>query len=105
MSNIIKVYKVNWGSASIEIKPDCDGLWDNNNKIAIHWPIFCINYLKNENAKLKNNYLTQFYISYTNDDKIERMNCIDFKLNDLIFIEKPWYNLKRAQVYTTIEPL
>ena len=44
MSNIITVYQVNWGSPSIGTKPDCDGLWDNNNRINIHWPIFCINY-------------------------------------------------------------
>lgn len=50
MSNIIKVYKLNWENDSIGTY---DGLWDNNNKIAIHWPIFCLNYLDDENAKIK----------------------------------------------------
>ena len=102
MSNIIEVYKVNWSNASIGTY---DGLWDNNNRINIHWPIFCINYLKDENAKLKKKYLTQFYISYTNDDKIEIMNYIDFRLNDIVFNEKPWINLNKAKVFTTIKPL
>lgn len=105
MSNIIKVYEVNWGSASIGIKPLCDGLWDNNNKIAIHWPIFCLNYLNDENAKLKKEYFRQFYISYNNDDKIEPMNFNYYSLNDIVFNEKPWQNLNKAKVFTTIEPL
>jgi len=104
MSNIIQVYKVNWGSASIGTDPLCDGLWNNNNRINIHWPTFCKNYLNDENAKLKKNYLTQFYIKYTNDDNIERMNYNGFILNDLIFNETPWENFKKAKVFTTIEP-
>tara|TARA_B110000902_G_C14213307_1_gene552177 strand:+ start:999 stop:1316 length:318 start_codon:yes stop_codon:yes gene_type:complete len=105
MSNIIQVYEVNWGSSSIGTKPFSDGLWDNNNKIAIHWPIFCKNYLNDENAKLKKKYLTQFYISYNNDEKIEIMNYYYYLLNDIVFNEKPWQNLKKAKVFTTIEPL
>ena len=101
MSNIIQVYEVNWGTDSIGTY---DGLWNNNNRINIHWPTFCKNYLNDENAKLKKNYLTQFYIKYTNDDNIERMNYNGFILNDLIFNEKPWQNLNKAQVFTTIEP-
>ena len=57
MSNIIKVYKLNWSNDSIGTY---DGLWDNNNKIAIHWPIFCLNYLDDENAKLKKHILDNF---------------------------------------------
>lgn len=53
MSNIIEVYEVNWSTDSIGTY---HGLWDNNNKIAIHWPIFCKNYLNDENAKLKKEY-------------------------------------------------
>ena len=104
MSNIIQVYKVNWGSASIGTDPLCDGLWNNNNRINIHWPTFCKNYLNDENAKLKKNYLTQFYISYTNNDKIESMNFNYYLLNDIVFNEKPWQDLNNAQVFTTIEP-
>ena len=102
MSNIIKVYEVNWGIDSIGTY---DGLWDNNNKIAIHWPIFCLNYLDDENARFKKTHFRQFYISYTNDDKIEPMNFNYYDLNDIVFIEKPWNNLKKAKVFTTIEPL
>ena len=102
MSNIIKVYELNWGTNSIGTY---DGLWNNNNKIAIHWPIFCLNYLDDENAKLKKKHLTQFYISYNNDDKIENMNFNYYLLNDIVFNEKPWQNLKKAKVFTTIEPL
>jgi len=102
MSNIIKVYKVNWGTDSIGTY---DGLWDNNNKIAIQKPIFCLNYLDDENARLKKTHFRQFYISYTNDDKIEPMNFNYYLLNDIVFNEKPWQNLKKAKVFTTIEPL
>lgn len=101
MSNIIKVYEVNWGTDSIGTY---DGLWDNNNKIAIHWPIFCLNYLDDENTKLKKKHFRQFYISYTNDDKIEIMNFNYYDLNDIVFNEKPWQNLNKAKVFTTIEP-
>jgi len=102
MSNIIEVYKVNWSNDSIGTY---DGLWDNNNKIAIHWPIFCLNYLDDENAKFKKTHFRQFYISYTNDDKIEPMNFYYYLLNDIVFNEKPWQNLNKAKVFTTIEPL
>ena len=102
MSNIIKVYEVNWENDSIGTY---DGLWDNNNKIAIHWPIFCLNYLDDENARFKKTHFRQFYISYSNDDKIEIMNFNYYDLNDIVFIEKPWNNLKKAKVFTTIEPL
>ena len=102
MSNIIKVYKVNWGTDSIGTY---DGLWDNNNKIAIHWPIFCLNYLDDENARLKKTHFRQFYISYTNNEKIKMMNVNYYLLNDIVFNEKPWQNLNKAKVFTTIEPL
>ena len=105
MNDIIKVYQVNWGSSSIGTKPESDGLWNNNNKIAIHWPIFCKNYLKDENAKLKKEYLSQFYISYNDDNKIEPIDYYYIGLNDITFDKKPWENFKKAKVFSTIEPL
>tara|TARA_B110001450_G_scaffold126299_1_gene118882 strand:- start:5001 stop:5309 length:309 start_codon:yes stop_codon:yes gene_type:complete len=101
MSNIIEVYQVNWSYTSNETST---GLWDNNNKIAIHWPIFCLYYLNDENAKLKKKYFRQFYISYDNDDKVELMNFDYYHLNDIVFNENPWQKLKKAQVFTTIKP-
>mgnify|MGYP001227615528 CR=1 FL=1 len=105
MNNIIEVYNVNWGGASIIAKPYSDGLWDNNNNIAIHWPIFCKNYLNDENAKLKKDYLTQFYIKYGDDDEIEVMDFNYYILNDIVFNKKTWKKSKKAQIFTTIKPL
>jgi len=33
------------------------------------------------------------------------MNFYYYLLNDIVFNEKPWQNLKKAKVFTTIEPL
>ena len=96
MDDIKKVYEVNW--------QDYDGLWDNNNKIAIHWPIFCLNYLNNENVKLKKNHLTEFYISYDRSNNIKNMNFYYYDLNDIVFYEKTWEYLNKARVFTTIKP-
>ena len=102
MNNIIKVYEVNWGSAHTG---ENNGIWDNNNKIAIHWPIFCLNYLNDENKKLEKNHFKQFYISYDNAYEIKVMNYNYYHLNDIVFNEKPWQKLNKAKIFTTIEPL
>lgn len=104
MSDTIEVYELKWVSTSIELDQYCDGLWENNNSIAIHWPLFCKNYLKDENAKLKKNYTKQFYILYDDDDNIQPITFNYYFLNDLIFKENPWKNLKIGKIYTTIEP-
>ena len=108
MDEIIQVYPVNWGSASIGTPPLPDGLWINHDRIAIHWSIFCQNYLHTSDYPLKPEYLTQFYISYNDDDDhddnvVERMHFTAYRLNDLLFQERPYRGLKRANVFTTIE--
>ena len=43
----IKVKTLRWGGPIIcDIKGD--GLWDNNSKLAIHWPTFSENFLDGE---------------------------------------------------------
>ena len=108
MDEIIDVYKLNWGSASIGTPPLPDGLWINNDRIAIHWSTFCQNYLHTSDYPLKQEHLTQFYISYDDDDDhdnnvVERMHFTVYRLNDLLFQERPYRGLKRAKVFTTIE--
>lgn len=109
MSDSIDVYKLNWGSASIGTPPLSDGLWINHDRIAIHWSTFCQNYLHTPDYPLKHEHLTQFYISYDDDDDddnnivVERMHFTEYRINDLLFQERPYRRLKRAKVFTTIE--
>ena len=115
MSDSIDVYKLNWGSASIGTPPLSDGLWINHDRIAIHWSTFCQNYLHTSDYPLKREHLTQFYISYDDDDDddddddndhdivVELMHFTAYRLNDLLFQERPYRGLKRAKVFTTIE--
>lgn len=91
----IEVLKLTWYDDNINV-----GLWDNNNKIAIHWPIFKNFYDIDEDFKWQK-HAKQFYISY--DDKgIETMDFCYFDLNDIVFINRVYKDLKKAQVYTTI---
>ena len=111
MDEIIQLYPVNWGSASIGTPPLSDGLWINHDRIAIHWSTFCQNYLHTSDYPLKREHLTQFYISYDDDDDddndhdivVERMHFTAYRLNDLLFQERPYRGLKRAKVFTTIK--
>jgi hypothetical protein len=96
--DIINVYKVDW-----EINHYINtGLWDNNNKIAIHWPMFTSWYNFNENFKRK--FSENFYISYETSNIIEKMSFEYFDINDIVFTNKVWKNFKKAKIYTTIEP-
>ena len=107
MSDSIDVYELNWGSASIGTPPLPDGLWINHNRIAIHWSTFCQNYLHTSDYPLKSEHLTQFYISYNDDDDdntVELMHFTTFRLNDLLFLERAYQGVKRAKVFTTIQP-
>ena len=66
----ILVYELNWAGPSICYKNN-DGLWDNNNKIALHVPIFKLynnDYKKITINKLKN----MFYIKYHDKDYIKK---------------------------------
>lgn len=104
MSDSIEVYELNWGSGSIGTQPLPDGLWINHDRIAIHWPTFCRNYLHSSEQSPKREYLTQFYISYDNNNIVESMHFNAYRLNDLLFNECPYQGVKRAKIYTTINP-
>jgi hypothetical protein len=104
MGDIVKVYELNWGSASIGTPPLPDGLWINHERIAIHWPTFCRNYLHSSEYSLNREHLTQFYISYEDNDIVEGMHFNAYRLNDLFFSERPYLGVKRAKIFTTIKP-
>ena len=93
----ILVYELNWAGPSICYQNN-DGLWDNNNKIALHVPIFklCNNdYKKITINKLKN----MFYIKYHDKDYIEPMHVSYFALNDIVFTNNVWQGIKKAKIF------
>tara|TARA_B100000035_G_C20899378_1_gene508672 strand:- start:580 stop:888 length:309 start_codon:yes stop_codon:yes gene_type:complete len=98
----IDVYSVNWPDGNI-LSNINNGLWINNTKVALHWPIFSEKLLNN--SKYNNDYSNCFYISYDNSIYIEKMTKSYYALNDIVFDYNAYMGYKKAQIYITIEPL
>lgn len=93
----ISVYKLEWPGPSI-ITYIGDGLWINNNKIAIHLPIF----RKNNPDYRKLSYyqiLDKLYINYKEEEPIEKVKFSFYALNDIVLMNSPWNHLKKANIY------
>ena len=94
----ISVYKLKWPSASIMSYFDDDGLWINNDKIAIHLPFF----RKNNPDYSKLSYyqiVDKLYINYKEDDPIEKVEFLFYDLNDIVLTNSPWNYIKKANIY------
>lgn len=91
----INVIKLEWNDNLFNIS---DGLWCNNGYIALHLPNF-----KKNNIKYSNyNYYQiakKMYIKYEEKDYIEKMKFYYYNLNDIVFLNKTWNNLKKSQIY------
>ena len=73
----------------------------NNNKIALHVPIFKLynnDYKKITINKLKN----MFYIKYHDEDDIQHMHVSYFALNDIVFTNKVWQGIKKAKIFVEV---
>jgi hypothetical protein len=94
----ISVYKLEWSSASIMNYIDDDGLWINDNKLAIHLPIF----KKNNPDYHKLSYyqiVDKLYINYKKEEPIEKVRFSFYALNDIVLTNSPWNYLKKANIY------
>tara|TARA_Y100000996_G_scaffold383648_1_gene339781 strand:+ start:558 stop:863 length:306 start_codon:yes stop_codon:yes gene_type:complete len=94
----ISVYKLEWGGPSIMTCNNNDGLWINNNKIAIHLPHF----IKNNPDYCKLSYyqiLDKLYINYKEGELIEKVKFSFYALNDIVLSNSPWNYLKKANIY------
>lgn len=100
LTTFVTVYRLNWGSPSIGgIRSD--GLWDNNNVLAIHWPTFSGNFLNGR--KLTPKYINKFYYSYSENDNIKPINFKYFKINDIVTNNKVWDYCKKIIVYYEVD--
>lgn len=84
---IINTYEVLWE----------DGIWDNNNKLAIHIP-----HLK-KNFKIEKKLRGKFFVGYDKNEILEELLILYIDLNDIVFNATPWRYLKRAKIYTLLE--
>ena len=93
----ISVYTLEWGGASIT-EYTGDGLWINNNTIAIHLPIF----KKNNPDYHKLSYyqiVDKLYINYKKEEPIEKVRFSFYALNDIVLTNSPWNYSKKANIY------
>ena len=80
-----------------------EGYFDNNNKIAIHIPIFS-NYYDCTSVNFHNEHF--FYKcghnKETGTDIIDNLKILYIDLNDIVFSKQPWQDLKRVQIFTNL---
>jgi hypothetical protein len=96
----ITVNRLNWGGPSI-CDTKGDGLWDNNSKLAIHWPIFSENILDDE--KFSRKYLDKFYYSYSVNDYIKPINFDYIDINDIVTRNRVWDYCKKIIIYYKVD--
>lgn len=93
----VSVYNLQWGGPSIT-EYTGDGLWINDNKIAIHLPIF----KKNNPDYRKLSYyqiVDKLYINYKKGEPIEKVRFSFYALNDIVLNNPPWDYTKKANIY------
>jgi len=100
---MLLVYELRWSGPTI-LDHIGDGLWDNNNIIAIHLPILKNNFeIIEEYKETKMETLSEnFYIEYYGDNDLERMTFNYYNLKDLVFYNKVFNGLKKNKFYTTL---
>ena len=95
----MRVTKLEWGAASIgDVN---DGLWDNNGRVAVHWPIFQTSFHINS-SRPHFHHMHSFYIQYDNGPIVQPMTYLYYDLNDIVFMDRVHIGVKKAKVFTTL---
>lgn len=95
-NNTVSVYELEWNN--IIYNNYNDGLWINNNNIALHLPAF-----RNKNTEYANisfyKIVDKLYYNYDGGVNIKKLNLKYYDLNDIVFTSSPWENNNLAHVY------
>ena len=94
------VIVIDWGGGNICDKNN-EGLWNNGNKLSIHWPIFSRHFL--DDKKFERKYLDKFYFNYHEDDLIEPINFDYFALNDIVTNNRVWDYCNKIIIYYKVD--
>ena len=94
-SEKIFVYQLKWFGRN-------DGLWCNHDKISIHLPQFKRSW--GMKGKKIRNIENKFYVQYDNSDDIFPLTLMFSAINDFTFTDCVHQGVKRANIFTTIEP-
>ena len=100
-NNEIWVNSLSWSSSLMELNY---GLWDNNSRIAIHWPIFCDTIGLPPESKASK-YFDSFFVTYEkNSILIDPLPVLYYEptLQDIVFTKPVWIGLNKSSIYTTI---
>ena len=91
--------KINW---RYNLVGECydDGLWENNNRIAIYWPQFSKILLNSREIDCKD--FEKFYIQYDNEIP-KQMSLSFYHKKNLYFVDRSWYGIYKAKIFTSIE--
>ena len=96
----ITVNTLTWGGPSI-CDSHGDGLWDNNSKLAIHWPTFSKNFLDND--KFSPKYIDNFYYSYSKNNPVEAIKFDYFAINDIVTRNRVWDFCNKIIIYYKVD--